>query len=134
MYSFDTKLRVRYGETDRMGYMYYGNYPEYFEVSRTELLRSLGVSYREIEDMGVILPVRNMTVTYKLPARYDDLLTVRSIIRNKPEVRLDIDYEVYNEKGVLICKANTILVFVDAATGRPRRAPDHFMKAVEPYF
>lgn len=134
MYSYDTKLRVRYGETDRMGYMYYGHYPEYFEVSRTELLRSVGLSYREIEDNGFILPVRNMTVEYKQPARYDDLLTVRSIIRKKPEVRLDIDYEVYAENGSLICKANTILVFVDAATGKPRKAPDHFLDALAPYF
>jgi len=114
--------------------MYYGHYPEYFEVSRTELLRSVGLSYREIEDNGFILPVRNMTVEYKQPARYDDLLTVRSIIRKKPEVRLDIDYEVYAENGSLICKANTILVFVDAATGKPRKAPDHFLDALAPYF
>ena len=134
MYSYDSRIRVRYGETDRMGYLYYGNYPEYFEASRTELLRSLGLSYREIEDRGIILPVRNLTVEYKHPALYDELLLVRSIIRKKPEVRLDIDYEIYNEKEVLICKANTILVFVNAGTGKPCKAPDFFMDAVAKFF
>jgi len=134
MYSYDSRIRVRYGETDRMGYLYYGNYPEYFEVSRTELIRSLGISYREIEDQGIILPVRNLSVEYKHPALYDELLLVRSILRKIPEVRLDIDYEVYNEKNTLICRANTILVFADAATGKPRRAPESFVKAVARFF
>jgi acyl-CoA thioester hydrolase len=134
MYSFDSKLRVRYGETDRMGYLYYGHYPEYFEVSRTELIRSLGLSYREIEDRGIILPVRNLTVEFKRPALYDELLLVRSFIRKMPEVRLDIDYEVYNEKGLMICKGNTILVFVEASTGRPRKAPEILITALSSYF
>lgn len=134
MYCSETLIRVRYGETDRMGYLYYGHYPEYFEVSRTDLIRSLGLSYREIEDMGIILPVRSLRVDYKLPARYDEMLRVRSCLNKLPEIRLDIDYEIFNQDNKLICTGNTILVFVDAASRRPRRAPEYFLNAVKKYF
>ncbi len=134
MYSSETKIRVRYGETDRMGYMYYGHYPEYFEVSRTDMIRSLGLSYRDIEDMGIIMPVRSLHVDYKNPARYDELLVVKSIMNKLPEIKLDIDYEIYNEQYQLVCKGNTILAFVDAKTRRPKRAPEFFLEKVRKYF
>jgi acyl-CoA thioester hydrolase len=134
MYVTETQIRVRYGETDRMGYMYYGHYPEYFEVSRTEMIRSLGLSYREIEDSGIIMPVRSLHIDYKLPALYDEMLTVRSCLKTVPESRLDIDYEIYNEKKQLLCTGNTVLAFVDARTRRIKRAPDFFLNAVRKYF
>jgi acyl-CoA thioester hydrolase len=134
MYSSETLIRVRYGETDRMGYMYYGHYPEYFEVSRTDMIRSLGLSYKEIEDLGIIMPVRSLNVNYKLPAHYDEVLTVKSFLRKIPEIKLDIDYEIYNQQQQLICTGNTILAFVDTKTRRPRRAPDFFLEAVSKYF
>jgi acyl-CoA thioester hydrolase len=134
MYSSETLIRVRYGETDRMGYMYYGHYPEYFEVSRTDMIRSLGLSYKEIEDLGIIMPVRSLNVHYKLPAHYDEVLTVKSFLRKIPEIKLDIDYEIYNQQQQLICTGNTILAFVDTKTRRPRRAPDFFLEAVSKYF
>ena len=134
MYSTETLIRVRYGETDRMGYMYYGHYPEYFEVSRTEMIRSLGLSYKEIEDQGIIMPVKSLQVNYKLPAIYDEVLTVKSILKILPEVKLDIDYEIYNEKKQLVSTGNTVLAFVDIKTRRPRRAPDYFINAVKKYF
>lgn len=134
MFCSESQIRVRYGETDRMGYMYYGHYPEYFEVSRTEMIRSLGVSYREIEAKGIIMPVRSLHVDYKLPALYDELLTVRSCLKILPETRLDIDYEVYNPNKQLICTGNTILVFVDAQTRRLKRCPEFFLQAVRKYF
>ncbi len=134
MYSSETKIRVRYGETDRMGYMYYGHYPEYFEVSRTDMIRSLGLSYREIEDLGIIMPVRSLKVDYKTPALYDEVLTVKSFLKKLPEIKLDIDYEIYNEENKLVCTGNTILAFVDVKTRRPRRAPDFFIDKVRKYF
>jgi acyl-CoA thioester hydrolase len=117
-----------------MGYMYYGHYPEYFEVSRTEMIRTLGISYREIEESGIFMPVRSLKVDYKIPAVYDEVLTVRSCLNQLPEVKLDIDYEIYNEKKQLVCTGNTILAFVDSKTRRPRRAPDYFINAVRKYF
>jgi acyl-CoA thioester hydrolase len=134
MYCFESLIRVRYGETDRMGYLYYGHYPEYFEVSRTDMIRSLGLSYKEIEDMGIILPVRNLKVDYKIPARYDELLRVKSCLMKLPEIKLDIDYEIYNQEDKLICTGNTVLAFVDTKSRRPRRAPDFFVNAVRKYF
>jgi acyl-CoA thioester hydrolase len=134
MFSSETKIRVRYGETDRMGYLYYGHYPEYFEVSRTDMIRQFGLTYRNIEDSGIIMPVRSLKVDYKSPARYDDLLTVKSTLVSLPLVKLDIDYEIRNEQQELVCTGNTVLVFADPVTGKPKRAPDFFISAVEPYF
>ena len=130
----ETKIRVRYGETDRMGYLYYGHYPEYFEVSRTDLIRSMGISYREIEDQGIIMPVKSLTVDYKLPALYDELLTVESCLKDLPEVKLSIDYKIFNQENKLICTGNTVLAFVDAGTLRIRRAPAFFLDAVRKFF
>lgn len=134
MYCTETLIRVRYGETDRMGYLYYGHYPEYFEVARTDMIRSLGISYKEMEDMGIILPVRNLSITYKIPALYDEQLLVRACLKELPEVKLNIDYEILNQQQELICKGNTILVFVDAASRKLRRAPDFFLEAMRKYF
>jgi len=134
MYCHESHIRVRYGETDRMGYLYYGHYPEYFEVARTDMIRSLGISYKEMEDQGILLPVRSLHIDYKQPALYDEMLTVRSCLNSLPEIRLDIDYEIYNEQNILICKGNSVLVFVDAETRKPIRAPDSFLTSVQMYF
>jgi acyl-CoA thioester hydrolase len=134
MFCSETLIRVRYGETDKMGYMYYGHYPEYFEVSRTDMIRCFGLSYKTIEEMGIIMPVRSLKIDYKLPARYDDLLTIKSCLKRLPEIKLDIDYEIINEHKQLVCTGNTILAFVDATTRRPKRAPDFFIDAVRKYF
>jgi len=130
MYSTETRIRVRYGDTDRMGYAYYANYAVYFEVGRTEMLRTLGFTYREWEDSGILLPVRSMNISYKSPAHYDDLLTVTTTVRELPSARITFDYEVNNEQDRLICTANTVLVFIDAATGRPTRPPEAFLKVL----
>lgn len=134
MYSHVTHLRVRYAETDKMGYVYYGAYAQYFEVGRVEALRSLGVSYRSLEDQGVMLPVHDLTVNYHLPARYDDLLAVHTTIEAVPTVRIRFRYEVRNEADELISQATTTLVFVDAATMRPRRAPEALVELLRPFF
>jgi len=134
MFSSETTIRVRYGETDKMGYLYYGHYPEYFEVSRTDMIRQFGLTYRKIEEGGIIMPVRSLKVDYKTPAYYDELLIVRSILKTLPLVKLDIDYEILNEKNQLVCTGNTVLAFVDALTGKPRRAPEFFIMAIKKYF
>ncbi|MBK6541295.1 MAG: acyl-CoA thioesterase [Flavobacteriales bacterium] len=134
MFEHETRIRVRYGETDRMGFVYYGDYAEYFEVGRVEALRALGFSYRALEDEGVFLPVREMHVRYHAPAHYDDLLNVRTTIPAKPGARITFRNEVFSEKGELLTEATITLVFVDRATGRPCRPPEHLVRAFAPYF
>ena len=134
MYRTETKIRVRYGETDQMGYAYYANYALYFEVGRTEMLRTLGFTYKGWEDKGILLPVRSLSINYKSPAHYDDLLTVTTILKELPTARITFDYEVKNEQDQVICTANTVLVFIDAATGRPTRPPETFLQALQKNF
>ena len=124
----ETKLRVRYGETDQMGYAYYGWYAQYYEVARVELLRSLGTDYRSLEEQGVMLPVLEFKIKYLKPARYDDLLTIRARVPEVPRARIRFEYETLNEAGQLLNQGETTLVFVDKKSGRPCAAPDQFIK------
>jgi len=123
MYSFETKLRVRYGETDQMGFAYYGVYAQYYEVGRVELLRSLGISYKEIEAMGFTLPVVNLNIKYKKPAFYDDELTVKTFIKSIPSAKIIFDYEIFDDSGDLLNTGEVVLVFVNKDTGKPCFAP-----------
>lgn len=125
---------MRYGETDRMGYVYYGNYPLYYEVGRTEMLRSAGLSYRAMEEEGILLPVHSLSIKYMEPARYDDLLTLKVILKELPTAKIQFHYEIYNEQGKLLNTGETVLVFVDAQTRRPCRAPEALIKELEKYF
>lgn len=131
MYQTETSMRVRYGETDRMGYAYYANYALYFEVGRTEMLRTLGFTYKQWEDSGIILPVKSLSIQYIAPAFYDDLLLVRTTLRDKPTAKISFDYEIFNGSGTQLCTGNTILVFTDAKSRRPRRPPEQFMTALD---
>ena len=133
-YSGKTQLRVRYGETDKMGVVYYGNYPLYFEVGRNALLRNFNMSYRDIEDDGTILPVVSLNVKYYKPAFYDDLLTITTTVRKMPAVKIIFDYQIHNESGELIAEGDTILVFTDSSTRRPCRAPESLLHALKPFF
>lgn len=133
MYQFEHKLRVRYAETDQMGYVYYGNYATYFEVARAESIRSLGLSYREIEEEGVIMPVLENYSKYLRPARYDDELTIKLSIPKFPDTRIRYEYEVLKEDK-LIHKGYTVLVFVDRNTGKPCQMPEILVKIMEPFF
>ena len=123
MYSFETKIRVRYGETDQMSFVYYGVYAQYYEVGRVELLRSLNVSYKALEELGFALPVVNLNINYKKPAFYDDLLTVRTTIKEMPSARITFYYETLNSKGDLLNTGEVVLVFMDKKTGKPCLAP-----------
>ena len=134
MFISETSLRVRYGETDRMGYSYYGNYAEYYEVGRVEALRALGWNYKEMEDGGILLPVYTFSIKYFKPAFYDDLLLIKTTIKEMPSTRLCFDYEMYNSKGEKINEGETTLVFIDAKTKKPRNAPEEFVEALKKYF
>ena len=134
MLSNEIRIRVRYGEVDRMGYLHHGNYALYFEEGRTELIRKLGLTYREMEDQGILLPVREFHIHYFKPALYDDEIIIRTSLSKYPSVRLDFDYKMLNSKGELLSEAKTTLVFVDAATRKPMRVPEFFEKLIAPYF
>jgi acyl-CoA thioester hydrolase len=125
------RVRVRYAETDQMGVVYHGNYAQYFEMGRVEWLRNLGVSYRSMEESGIMLPVVSLTMNYKKPARYDDLLTVRTIFKEQTSVKIEFDYEILNEAGELLTTGNSILVFVNMKTGRPTSPPDYITERLK---
>src|SRR5687768_11081466 len=127
----ELKVRVRYAETDQMGVVYHGNYAQYFEMGRVEWLRNLGLSYSFMEKNGVMLPVVYLTINYKKPARYDDLLTVRTIYKKQESVRIEFDYEILSEKGELLTTGNSVLVFVDMKTGRPILPPDYVLERID---
>jgi acyl-CoA thioester hydrolase len=117
------QFRVRYSETDQMRVVYHGNYAQYFELGRVEWLRNKGVSYKWMEENGVMLPVVSLTMNYKKPARYDELLTLKTILKKMSSVKIEFDYELYNEKEELLTTGNSILVFVDMKTGKPMAPP-----------
>ena len=121
-------VRVRYAETDQMGVVYHGNYAQYFEMGRVEWLRNLGISYKWMEENGIMLPVVSLTINYKKPARYDDELTVKTIFKNQTSVKIEFDYEIYNDKQELLTTGNSVLVFVDMKTGRPTMPPEYVME------
>ena len=125
---------MRYGETDQMGYVYYGFYAMYYEVGRVESLRQLGVSYSEIENMGIIMPVLENKSKYLAPARYDEVLRIVTTIREKPLLRIKFEYEIFNESNKLIHTGETLLVFVDKRTNRPRKPPAEMERVLDPFF
>ncbi|WP_147677531.1 acyl-CoA thioesterase [Algibacter pacificus] len=129
--SDEIQIRVRYGETDQMGVVYHGNYALYLEMGRIEWLRKLGVSYKSMEENGVMLPVVSLHVNYKKSAGYDDLINVKTQLSKLPTVKLEFEYEITNEKGELLSTANTILVFVDKKTGKPIKAPKYILDLLE---
>jgi acyl-CoA thioester hydrolase len=117
-----------------MGYMYYGNYAEFYEVGRVEMLRSLGLSYRCMEEFGVMMPVLELHTRYIKPARYDEEITVKVTVSKMPATRIVFNYELYNETGVLINTAETLLIFVNIKSGRPCMAPQYFLDKMKPFF
>jgi acyl-CoA thioester hydrolase len=125
------QIRVRYSETDQMGVVYHGNYAQYFEIGRVEWLRNKGISYKWMEENGIMLPVVSLTMNYKKPAHYDELLTLKTILKNKTSVKIEFDYELYNENAELLTTGNSILVFVDMKTGRPIAPPEYISAILE---
>jgi len=134
MIKSEVNLRVRYAETDRMGYVYHGNYAQYFEVARVEMLRELGFNYKSLEDDGVLLPVVSLDIRFFKPAYYDDLLTIRTEIRIQPTSRIVFHYKTYNQQNEQLNEASTTLVFMNAGTKRPCRVPIDMQAVFESFF
>ena len=129
----ETKVRVRYGETDQMGIAYYGNYASYFEVGRVETLRNIGLSYREIEENGIMLPVSEFSVKYLNPIKYDDVITIKTKLSFVLGARLTFEYDMFNSNNVLCAQAHTVLVFIDKESRRPVKAPNYFLEKLKKY-
>ncbi len=125
------QIRVRYSETDQMRVVHHGNYAQYFEIGRVEWLRNKGISYKWMEENGIMLPVVSLTMNYRKPARYDELLTLKTILKNKTSVKIEFEYELYNESDELLTTGNSILVFVDMKTGRPVAPPEYISAILE---
>ncbi|HRI00227.1 MAG TPA: thioesterase family protein [Saprospiraceae bacterium] len=135
MYIHNTQIRVRYGETDKMGYVYYGNYTEYYEVGRVEALRSVGLEYKSLEDKkGIMMPVIRLSVDYIRPAYYDDLLTIITKIVRLPDQEINFETEIFNEKNKLINKAKVDLCCVDMQTMKRVTTPPFIISVLKPYF
>jgi len=134
MYVHTTKIRVRYADTDQMGYMYYGNYATFFEVGRVEMLRSLGMTYKSMENSGIIMPVSEMKCKYIKPALYDEEITIKVIIEQMPSVRIHFRYELFNENEELIHLGETTLVFVDKIKNKPCLPSKEFLEKMNQYF
>jgi acyl-CoA thioester hydrolase len=133
MISHTTHIRVRYAETDRMGYVYYGNYATYFEVARVETLRSSGITYKSLEDAGILLPVVDFHIRYFAPAHYDDEIAITTAITKLPTAKLRFQYQTHRGE-TLLNEAETDLVFVDATTSKPIRCPKDILEKLQPYF
>lgn len=129
----EISFRVRYGETDQMGIVYYGNYAQYLEMGRVEWLRKLGISYKSMEENGIMLPVISLQIKYLKPAVYDDLITVVTILKKTPSVKIEFDYKIYNDDREILIEANTVLAFIDRNTKRPVKCPDYLLRKIGEY-
>jgi len=134
MYQYDTKVRIRYSETDQMGYVYYGNYAAFYEIGRVEALRDLGTTYKSLEDIGIMMPVLEVNAKYYKPALYDDLITIRTIIKELPRARIIFEHQLFNEKDTLLHEAKTTLTFIKKENHRPCRPPQSIFDALERFF
>ncbi len=134
MYVHHTQLRVRYADTDQMGYVYYGNYAAYYEVARVESLRHLGFAYRDLEAKGIMMPVLENFSRFLLPAKYDELLQIKVMLKELPGVRICFHYEIFNEQNKNIHTGHTLLAFVKMDTGKPCRPPALMIDLLKPFF
>lgn len=125
---------VRYGETDQMGVVYHGNYAQYLELGRLSWLKDLDVSYKKMEENGIILPVISLQINFKQSALYDDAITVVTKLKKKPAVKIEFGYEIFNEKGDLLVTANTVLAFLNKETKRPIKCPDYVLKKIDDFY
>ena len=131
MKKHSTTLRVRYSETDQMGVVYHGNYAQFFEIGRTEWLRSLGITYKSMEEKNVMLPVISLSCNFKKSALYDDLLTVTTFLIKTPSVKIEFNYEIMNQNNELICTGNSTLVFINKDTRKPIRCPKYILEKLD---
>lgn len=135
MYTHDFQKRVRYGETDQMGYLYYGNYAQYYEIGRVEMLRSVGLTYKSMEEEhGILMPVMTLEMRFVRPAHYDELLTIRTSLRELPAKTIVFHVEIFNEKMKLVNGGRVKLCFVDTQTNKSIDAPTYLVEKLRPYF
>lgn len=134
MFSHSTKLRVRYAETDQMGYMYYGNYAQFYEVGRVEMLRSLGMTYKSMEDSGIMMPVLDLKCKFIKPALYDEEITICVTMAKMPSLRIHFAYQLFNEKQELINEGETTLVFIDIKRNKPCLPSADFLERLQQFF
>ena len=134
MYTHTTEIRVRYADTDQMGFVYYGNYATFYEVGRVEMLRSLGMTYSSMEESGIIMPVLELTSKFIKPALYDEVIRIKTTIQKLPSLRIHFHYELFNEKEELINLGETALVFLDHESKRPCKPPVQLMEMLKPHF
>ena len=134
MFVHNTELRVRYADTDQMGYVYYGNYAAYYEVARVESLRHLGYAYKDLEKQGVMMPVLENSSHFIRPAKYDELLRIEVTLKEMPSVRIRFHYQIFNEEDTLIHMGETLLAFVKVDSGRPCRPPQVMVDLFKPFF
>ena len=134
MFTHNHQVRVLYGHTDQMGYVYYGNYAQFYEQGRAEAIRSMGISYKQLEDSGTMMPITRMNVKYIQPAFYDELLTVKTFIPRLPNRIIIFCHEICNEKKQLINEAETHLIFISMETKRIQTAPDLLIEKLSPYY
>lgn len=135
MYTHSTQIRIHYALTDQMGVVYYGNYAQFFEIARTEAIRQLGFTYKELEAMGVMMPVSDMLIHYRKPIRYDELITVSVTVKEWPiGKKITFHGEIHNEAGERCTLSDITLYFVDAKTMRPIQMPDALVNVLQPFF
>ena len=125
MKSHETFVKVRYAETDQMGVVHHGNYPQYLEIARIDWLDSLGVSYKSMEEEGIMLPVFELNLKYHKPISFDENLKIETRLRETPNVKIIFDYLIFNEAGEKVTSATSVLVFMDSKTRRPIRCPQY---------
>lgn len=126
-----TKIRVRYSETDQMGVVYHGNYAQFFEIGRTEWLRSLGITYKNMETKGTMLPVISLQCNFIKSALYDDVLTIETMLKKKPMVKIEFYYNIKNQNDELICTGNSVLAFINMKTMKPMRCPESLLEQID---
>jgi acyl-CoA thioester hydrolase len=127
----EVDLRIRYGETDQMGIVYHGNYAQYFEIGRTEWLRNLGITYKQMEEDGIKLPVISLVVNFKKSVCYDDVIKVKTTLKKMPTASIEFDYEIENGNGDIVTTGNTVLAFIDIVRNRPTRCPQHILDKLQ---
>ena len=135
MFVHETKVRVRYAETDKMGYLYYGHYPKYYEIGRVEAMRDLGIRYLDLEEkVKIMMPVMSMNMRFVRPAYYDDLLTIKTIIRRLPKNTITYNHEIYKENDDLVNGGSVKLCFVNRTTNETVDIPNILLDKLKPYF
>lgn len=135
MYTHECTYRVRYADTDQMGYMYYGHYAKLYEIGRSEMIRDTGLSYRYMEEtLGIMMPVLSLECRYRLPAKYDDLLTIRTVLRQMPSKMITFDHEILDSQGQLLNTGLVKLFFIDMQSQRRVSAPDYLCDHIADHF